>query len=171
MNFNEKIQNERKKHLGLDKVDTEKVYTTIINCYKKKLIEAPREILGYSIDIVMCNMNYYNKLGDLKSLNNKWGDTNFYVDLRNSSFLEQGVDDEGNIESYDSIAFNDLKELKELEDMSYSLKEMIDLCKKDNFNIKIFADSKEDYETTIEITPYQSFEENNSINVYLDTLK
>lgn len=178
MIFNKEVENERKKYLGLDKVDTEKVYTTIIEDYKKRIIEAPRKIFGYTIDIVICNINYYNRLGDLKNLNSNWGDSNFFVDLKHSVYMEMGVNDDGNIESYDDIEFNSIEEFKELENISFSLKEIIELCKKDNFEINIFTYAKEydetdreENETTIEITPYMPFKENDNIKTYLDTLK
>ena len=60
MNLKFEFDNERKKYLGLDECNTEKVYKTLIDYYKQKLLKAPRNIIGYSIDIVICNMNYYS---------------------------------------------------------------------------------------------------------------
>jgi hypothetical protein len=172
MSLREEIELERKKHLGLDEINTKKIYNIIIDYYKKKLIEAPREIIGYAIDIVVCNMNYYNKLGKLEDINSNWCDNNLYVDLKNSAFIGLEVQENGNIESNDEdIVLNDISEFKKIENVAFSLKEIIELCKKDNFSIRIYAKDDENYETTIEIDPYMAFNMNESIKSYLDSLK
>ena len=171
MDFRDEIEKERKEFLGLNKLDTKKIFESIINFYKEKLIKSPRKIIGYAIDIVICNMNYYNKLGKLENLSKAWGDSNFYVDLRNSTFSEQSINELGDLEGIESISFKDISELTEIENISFSLKEIIDLCKEYNISIKIYAQDKEDYETTLEISPYLPFTMNDSIKTYLNTLK
>ena len=166
------FEKERKEYLGLTRKDTKKIYNTIIECYKEKLIKAPRKTLNFVIDIVLCNMNYYNKLGDLKKLNEIWGDNNFYIDINRSGFMEQVIDEEGNIEyGDDDLYFKDIMDTKNIEDISFSLKELIELCKKDDFYIRIYAQDKDDYETTVEIRPNKPFDMHSSIKQYLETIK
>ena len=171
MTLKSEIEKERKNYLGLNELNTKKVYDTIINCYKKIIIEAPREVIDFSIDIVICNMNYYNKLGKLEELNKNWGDNNFYVDLRNSAYIGLEVQEDGNIENgNDTIEFKNISELNDIEKTAFSIKEIIDLCKKDDFSIRIYAKDDCNYETTLEISPHRRFEMCNSIETYLKTL-
>lgn len=72
MDFKETILKARKEKLGLDIVDTQKIFNCILNVYKEKILTAPRNILGYTIMLSMCNMNHYNKLGSFKNLYNTW---------------------------------------------------------------------------------------------------
>ena len=169
--MNNKILDERKKYLGLTKVDTEKIYNEILEGYKQAIIKAPRDVFEYSIDIVLCNMNFYNKLGDLKKLNETWGDSNFFVDTTNSEYVKLYVDDEGNIDSDEGIYFKDAINIDEIKDISFSLKELTELCKKDNVFIRIYAREEENYETTVEIRPNKPFEMHDSVKEYLETVK
>ncbi len=172
MSLKFEFENERKKVLGLTENNTKKIYDTFMNYYKELLINAPRNIIGYSIDIVLCNMNLYNRLGKLEEINEKWGDSNLYVDINNSSFVELHVEKNGDIESgFDDIQLKDIPNINEIEKISLSLKEIIELCKKDNLNIKIFAKDSFDYETTIEIEPYKPFEMSKDLKTYLDSVK
>ena len=172
MNLKFEFDNERKKYLGLDECNTEKVYKTLIDYYKQKLLKAPRNIIGYSIDIVICNMNYYNKLGKLENLNKTWGDRNFYVDINNSALVEMIINKDGNMESsFTDMPFSKIKEFKDIDNISFSLKELIELCQKDNFNIKIYAKDSYDDQTTVEIESYMPFDMNESIEKYLETVK
>ena len=87
----------------------------------------PKYIIDYVIDITICNMNNYNRLGKLD-------------DLNNSVFLGQEVDEDSYIESSDErIYFSDISEFSDIENVSFSIKEMIDLCMKDDFSIRIFT--------------------------------
>ena len=110
MGFKEEIEKARKEKLGLDKVDTKKVFDSILSVYKEKVIDAPRNIMGYTIDIVICNMNKYNKLGSKEYLYSEWGD-NFYVDLNNSIFFEVEIDEDGDInnDNENELYFKDRK--------------------------------------------------------------
>lgn len=111
------------------------------------------------------------KIGDLKKLNEVWGDSNFYIDINRSEFMEQVVDDEGNIEyGDDDLYFKDIMDTKDIEDISFSLKELIELCKKDDFFIRIYAQDKDDYETTVEIRPNKPFDMHSSIKQYLEPM-
>jgi len=172
MNLKFEFENERKKHLGLTEFNTKKIYDIVISDYKKRLIKAPRKTIGFSIDLVLCNMNGYNKLGKLEELNKNWGDNNFYVDLNNSGLIELEINEEGNIESgFTDLPFKEIKEFKDIESISLSIKEIIELCQKDNFRIKLFAKGGYDDATTIEIEPYMSFEMDDNLKKYLDSLK
>lgn len=160
------IINERKTKLGLEKVDTKKIFDSIINYYRKKVTDAPRNIMGYSIDIAICNMNNYNKLGKIDNLYKEWGD-NFFIDLNNSAFVELEVNNDGNTESYEGIDFKDVSELNEVKNISFSLREFINLCKESDIKIKIYAKEDYDHITTLEITPYESFNMDDELNCYL----
>ena len=173
MGFKEEILKARKEKLGLDKVDTKRVLDCILNAYKEIILDAPRNIIGYSIDIFISNMNNYNKLGNIENLYAKWGD-NFYVDLNNSVFFEMEVDEEGNLngDNEEKVYFRDRDELKEIENISFSLKEVIDYCKENDFKIRLCGSDIYDSPTAVEIEPYESYDENNeSVNCYLNSIK
>ena len=172
MNFRDEIIKERKKYLGLTEEDTKKIYDTIISFYKERIVKSSRNIVEITIDIVICNMNYYNRLGKLEDLNKTCGDRNFYVDLKNSAFVELEINSEGYLEDNDNeIIFSDISSFNCIENISFSLKEMIELCKSDDFNIRIYANDNDQDETTIEIRPYKEFVMDKSIETYLETLK
>ena len=172
MNLKEEMQEKRKNFLGLTEFNTEKVYNTIFEVYNEKLSEAPRNIIDFAINIVICNMNYYNRLGKIEELNRTWGDKNFYIDLKNSSFVQMEVNEDGEIEGNSQyLEFKNLDKLKCLDNISFSLKEFIELCKKDNFDIKLYSKEYDNYGTTIEITTYLPFKLNESIDKYLKTIK
>ena len=173
MGFKEEIEKARKEKLGLDKVDTKKVFDSIMSVYKEKVIDAPRNIMGYTIDLVICNMNKYNKLGNKEYLYSEWGD-NFYVDLNNSSFFEVEIDEDGDInhDNENELYFKDRSELKEIENISFSLKELISYCEKNNFKVRLCDNSPSNSPTTIEIEPYEPYNQNEkSINCYLKSIK
>jgi len=171
MNFKEELEKERRAKLGLDKIDTKGIIDVILKYYKEQILNGKRELMGYSVGIVLSNMNYYNKLGTIEYLYEKWGD-NFYIDMRNSAFLEMIVNEEGELESNNQVYFSEIKELNELESISFSLKEMINLCKEYNFSIKLFSQSEAEPATCLEICPYEEYNPNeNSIVLYLNTIK
>lgn len=66
--------------------------------------------------------------------------------------------------------FKDIDELKNIENVSFSLKELIDLCKSNDCQVAIYA-KDEGTETTIEIEPYKKFNMNDSIEKNLKTVK
>lgn len=171
MNVKNEIDNLRKDKLGLNNHDTELILNTIIDVYKSKIINENRNTIGYSIDIVIANMNGFNRLGDVKKINKKWGDI-FYVDLNNSAFCKEVINEDGDIICNDKcINFNDITELKKINKVSFSLKDLITLCNEENINIKLFT--KEDYSTmtTLEMKLYENFDSNeDSINKYLSTV-
>lgn len=171
MNVKNEIDNLRKDKLGLNNHDTELILNTIIDVYKSKIINENRNTIGYSIDIVIANMNGFNRLGDVKKINKKWGDI-FYVDLNNSAFCKEVINEDGDIICNDKcINFNDITELKKINKVSFSLKDLITLCNEENINIKLFT--KEDYSTmtTLEMKLYENFDPNeDSINKYLSTV-
>lgn len=170
MNIKNEIDNLRKDKLELNNHDTELVLNTIIDVYKSKIINENRNTIGYTIDLVIANMNGFNRLGDVKKINQKWGDI-FYIDLNNSVFCKEVISGDGDIICNDNcINFNDITELEKLNNVSYSLKDLITLCNEENINIKLFT--KEDYSTmtTLEMKLYENFDPNEySINKYLST--
>ena len=171
MNFKEEIEKARREKLGLDKTDTNKIFNTILKYYKELILNAKRDVMGYSIGVVLSNMNYYNKLGKIEYLYEKWGD-NFYVDMKNSVYLEMIVNSKGDLESNNDFEFSNIKELCELENISFSLKELIELCKENNISIKLYSQSDSEPATCLEIRPYEEYNPNeNSVNLYLNTIK
>lgn len=171
MDMRFEFEKERKQFLNLTECDTKRIYTKILDNYRRNIIHAPRKVVGYAIDIVICNMNGYNKLGKLEEINSIWGDNNFYVDINNSLFLELIVNNDGDIDTgNEKIYFNSIDELRDIENISFSIKEFIELCKNDDFNILLCA-RDENTETSIEIEPYKKFNMNKSIEKYLNTIK
>ena len=172
MDFRKEIEEERKKKLGLDRADTYMVYQILKEYYEKKIIDAKRNIVGYTIDLVICNMYGFNRLGSLEKLNETWGDGNFYIDLNNSGMISDEVTEDGDIDTGDEdISFESVENLKMLSDVSFSIKGLIELCERDDFGIKLLFKDKEDYSSVIEIQPFKPFEKNDNINKYLATLK
>lgn len=169
MSLNEDIEKIRKKKLGLDTLDTNKIYNDLLNYYKKNIIDKPREVRGYTIDIAISNMNNYSKLGKIESLYSIWGD-NYYIDFNNSAFIQNNVNKDGDIESFEEIQFNDISELKEIKKISFSLKDIIELCKRSNINVKLFAKDDNNYITTLEIIPYEAFKLNNNVDFYIKSM-
>lgn len=172
MSLKTKIIEERKKRFGLNETDTKKIYDKIFSYYKQIMIQAPRNIIDYVIDITICNMNNYNRLGKLDDLNRNWGDRNILVDLKNSVFLGQEVDEDSYIESSDEgIRFSDISEFSDIENISFSIKEMIELCERDDFSIRIFTKDNSENPSAIEIEPHIRFEMTEDIKTYLDSVK
>ena len=171
MNVKNEIDNLRKDKLGLNNHDTELILNTIIDVYKSKIINENRNTIGYGIDLVIANMNGLNRLGDVEKINQKWGDI-FYIDLNNSTFCKEVINEDGDIIFSDNcINFNDITELEKINKVSFSLKDLITLCNEENINIKLFT--KEDYSTmtTLEMKLYENFDSNeDSINKYLSTV-
>ena len=166
----QEIEELRKVKLGLDKIDTNLIFNKIISVCKSKILNEQKNVIGYTIDIVLTNMNGINKLGDIEHLYQRWGDI-FYLDFNNSVFCKDEVDEESNIISNDSENFLDIKELLQIKDVALSLKEMIEICSENNINIKLFTKEDNSTETTIEIKPYVDFNLNEkSIKQYLSTL-
>ena len=170
MNLKKEIEQARKEYLGLTEFDSKKIFENIMKSYNKLLIDSPRAVVDYTIDIAICNMNFYNRLGKLEELNKRWGDNKFYVDLRKSAFVSEEINDDGNMESIDDILFKDIPELKIIENTSFSIKEIIELCKANNYRINIFAKEEQEHITSLEVAPYKDYEINDNIKRYLETL-
>lgn len=168
-NFKSDLIKERKEKLGLNDTNTSEVFNTILIHYKKTLLDAPKNISDYSISIVFTNMNGLNHLGIIDELYQTWGD-NYFVDKNNSSLVPLEVNEDGQIEFDDSISFKDISGLENIDQTSFSLKELIDLCKEYNFNIKLYSKDDDDV-STIEIEVLKSFIENESIDRYLKQIK
>ena len=168
---------ERKEFLNLTECDTKKIFTIIFDIYKQKILTAPRKTVDYSIDIIMCNMNGFNRLGKLDNLYNTWGDNNFYVDINRSAYRALEVHWDGSIAlGSNTLKFGSIKELKNIDNISFSLKELIELCKKDDFKVRIYARDEEssignEALTLVRIETYKKFEMNESIEEYLKTVK
>lgn len=152
-----KIEDIRKDKFGLNKEDTNLIFDTIMNVYKTKIIDCSKEIIGYTLDIVIANFNGYNRLGNINEIYKIWGDK-FYVDLNNSTFCKDQVNEDGDLEFNENPEeFSKIKELEKLKNISFSLSNFISLCKENNINIKIFAKDNLDTVTTIELKPYMKF--------------
>ena len=172
MSLKNEIIEERKKHLGLNETNTKMIYDKIISYYKKIIVQAPRYIIDYVIDITICNMNQYNRLGKIEDLNRNWGDRNIFIDLKKSVFLGQEVDEDSYIESSDEgIRFSDITGFSDIENISFSIKDMIELCEKDDFSIRIFTKDNSENPSAIEIEPHRRFEMTEDIKTYLDSVK
>ena len=122
--------------------------------YKSKIVNEARNIMGYTLDVVVANMNGFNRLGNSQNIYQKWGD-NFYIDFYNSVFCKEEVDENGDLVSNKSEAFSEINELDSIKNISFSLKEIILICKQNNIDIKLHT--KDDYSTmtTLEIKPYE----------------
>ena len=167
MSIKNEIESIRKEKLGLNRHDTELILNTLMSVYKNKIVNENQEVMGYTLDIVFTNINGFNRLGDVKSIYQRWGD-NFYIDFINSAFCKEVVNQDGDLFSDESEIFTTFNKIK---DISFSLKEMIDFCKYNNINVRLYA--KDDYSTmtTIEIKPYENFNPSeDSINEYLSTI-
>lgn len=167
-NFKNEILNSRKEKLGLSKVDTELVLSTLLKYYKSNIIKSPKTTMDFVIDIAISNMNGYNKLGKVEYLYDNWGDS-YYIDFNNSAFVKIKINDNGDMENDVVITFNDINEIINIKNVSFSLKEIILLCKKYNFKIDIFTSDDLNYTTMLEITIQQPYNnENSKIISYLN---
>lgn len=54
----------RKENLKLNKKDTKLVFETLMKVYKSKIVNEARNIMGYTLDVVVANMNGFNRLGN-----------------------------------------------------------------------------------------------------------
>ena len=62
--------------------------------------------------------------------------------------------------------------LKVVENISFSLKELISYCEKNNFKVRLCDNSPSNSPTTIEIEPYEPYNQNEKgINCYLKSIK
>ena len=84
----------RKENLKLNKKDTKLVFETLMKVYKSKIVNEARNIMGYTLDVVVANMNGFNRLGNSQNIYQKWGD-NFYIDFYNSVFCKEEVSFQG----------------------------------------------------------------------------
>ena len=116
----------RKENLKLNKKDTKLVFETLMKVYKSKIVNEARNIMGYTLDVVVANMNGFNRLGNSQNIYQKWGD-NFYIDFYNSVFCKEEVDENGDLVSNKSEAFSEINELDSIKNISFSLKEIIDI--------------------------------------------
>lgn len=134
----------RKENFKLNKQDTKLVFETLIKVYKSKIVNEARNIMGYTLDVVVANMNGFNRLGNSQNIYQKWGD-NFYIDFYNSVFCKEEVDENGDLVSNKSEVFSEINELNSIKNISFSLKEIILICKQNNIDIKLHT--KDDYST------------------------
>lgn len=160
----------RKAKFNLNNISTTEVFNKIIAVYKKLLLEADRDLFDYTIDITLCDLSGFNRLGDIEHLYQQWGDY-YFVDLNNSAFVPDTVNEEGDIEGGESIYFSKIEDLKEIKDIQFSLKEWIILCEKENIGLKIFAKSDYEHNTGIEMNINGIFnKDNEQIKVYLNSV-
>ena len=167
MNIKNEVDIIRKENLKLNKKDTKLVFETLMKVYKSKIVNEARNIMGYTLDVVVANMNGFNRLGNSQNIYQKWGD-NFYIDFYNSVFCKEEVDENGDLVSNKSEAFSEINELDSIKNISFSLKEIILICKQNNIDIKLHT--KDDYSTmtTLEIKPYEGhIQDDTNIDNYL----
>lgn len=157
MNLRDEIINARKEKLGLTEKNTKKIFDLIIQNYKELILDAPRNIMGYSINLIVCNMNGYNKLGSIEKLYKENDDT-FYVDMKNSTYLEVEVDEEGRTFADNDKKFKEFSNLSVIENISFSIKELIELCKENNILFRLYTQNDYDYDTAIEIEPFKVYD-------------
>ena len=62
----------RKENLKLNKKDTKLVFETLMKVYKSKIVNEARNIMGYTLDVVVANMNGFNRLGNSQNIYRKW---------------------------------------------------------------------------------------------------
>lgn len=72
MSIKNEIESIRKEKLGLNRHDTELVLNTLMGVYKNKIVNENQEVMGYTLDIVFTNINGFNRLGDVKSIYQRW---------------------------------------------------------------------------------------------------
>ena len=73
-NIKNEINNIIKHKLGLTSINTNSVFDILMKYYKKIVINVPRNIMGYTIDIALANTNGYNRLEALDKPYKIWGD-------------------------------------------------------------------------------------------------
>lgn len=61
----------RKENFKLNKQDTKLVFETLIKVYKSKIVNEARNIMGYTLDVVVANMNGFNRLGNSQNIYQK----------------------------------------------------------------------------------------------------
>lgn len=88
MSIKNEVDSIRKENLKLNKQDTKLVFETLMKVYKGKIVNEARNIMGYTLDVVVANMNGFNRLGNSQNIYQKWGD-NFYIDFYNSVFCKE----------------------------------------------------------------------------------
>lgn len=171
MNLRDEIINARKVKLGLTEKNTKKIFDLILQTYKETILDAPRNIMGYTIDLIICDMSGYNKLGGVERLYNDYKDI-VYVDMNNSTYLKNEVDEDGNTVSDCSKRFKECSELEVLQNISFSIKEFIELCKENDIYVRLFAKDDYDTETALEIEVSRAFnDKEESILEYLKQVK
>ena len=144
--------------MGLDGIDTNKVFQHILKSYEKMILEASKSIVYYTIDIVIMNANGLKNLGEVNRIYEVWGD-NYFVDFETSTFIPWEVNDKGSMEISDPINFQSILGLEAVEKTPISIKELIDLCKENNFKIKMFSEKQADDVFTIEVDIFKQFAE------------
>lgn len=72
MSIKNEIESIRKEKLGLNRHDTELILNTLMSVYKNKIVNENQEVMGYTLDIVFTNINGFNRLGDVKSIYQRW---------------------------------------------------------------------------------------------------
>ena len=169
-NFKEEIKSERNKIFGVGEVATNKIFNKLLEYYKSIILKAPKTIMDYSIDIALCNVNGYNKLGSIENIYKNWGDI-FFIDFNNSAFMENEINEDGNICIGEGINFSDISNIQEIKNIQFSLSELINLCKEYNFKIRLYARNDYDCITAVEINIYESYEDIDLISIYMESIQ
>ncbi|MDO5569537.1 MAG: hypothetical protein Q4G04_05475 [bacterium] len=165
----QELQNIRQELYVKNTISTKEVFEKILDYYKSMVLKASRKTMDYTIDIALSNVNGYNKLGGIDNLYKNWDDK-YFIDFNNSAFVENIINETGNMETGNVITF-DNTELQVLKDTPFSLKEIISLCKEYDFRIRLIAKNDYDTTTSIEIILYESYLEDTNIKIYLNSIK
>ena len=169
-NIKNEINNIRKHKLGLTSINTNQVFDILMKYYKKIVINAPRNIMGYSIDIALANMNGYNRLEAPDKLYKIWGDI-YFISLNDSAFVKNEINYQGEAMLNECIDFCNIDELKILKNISFSLQKIIELCRINDIRVKLFPPDQYEKFTTLEIRPYEKFNsKEESIILYLNSM-
>ena len=107
-NIKNEINNIRKHKLGLTSINTNQVFDILMKYYKKIVINAPRNIMGYTIDIALARI--------------------YFISLNDSAFVKNEINYHGEAMLNECIDFCNIDELKILKNISFSLQKIIELC-------------------------------------------
>lgn len=178
-NILKEIKKERNKQLGMSEPKTEEVFKSIIDNYKKLLLDSPRNVVDYEISIVLSNANGFSDFGKITHLYqiyNIFGDI-FFINVKESSFFPIMTDEEGVLdENIEDISFIDKDIFPPIEKQKpFSIKEFIQICEQLNVyvNLHCYESSQSDVlgALTITVKPYRIYNRSNEgVECYLDSI-
>lgn len=178
-NILKEIKKERNKQLGMLEPKTEEVFKSIIDSYKKLLLDSPRNVVDYEISIVLSHPNGFSDFGKITNLYqiyNIFGDI-FFINIKESSFFPIMTDEEGLLdENIEDVSFIDKDVFLPIENQRpLSIKEFIQLCEQLNVyvNLYCYESSQSDVlgALVLVVKPYKIYTSNNEgIESYLASI-